>query len=135
LLPEHYEQLHGVLELGKGNVEQFVEELRSAITTDMKTIRQTDVDVAGSFKTADVQFSGGSSIIRKDLFVDRIGRVVVPAGEGPTGESWGDVATVEFVGEGPQEVLSCEPRYEDEKQVSWVLYLTPTLTEEESVLD
>jgi len=85
----------------------------------MKTIRETEFDRTGGFKAAHIYRLGtpNESIFAK-LFVDRIGRVIVP-----TDEHWETATHIEFQGGKKRAVVKKETRYEGQEEVALVMYL------------
>lgn len=95
-----------------------METLAKKITEEMKTIRETELDRTGGFKGMYVYSDGQENPVWAKLFVDRIGRVIVP-----TGESHETITHVEFKGKKRRAVIKKEPRFEGQEEVALVLYL------------
>lgn len=106
------------LESSWDSVGEFVDGLKRALTEEMGAIRETELDRAGGFKRATlVDYPGGAASVA-DVFVDRLGRVLLPV-RPPF-----DGAELVCLDQGPfREIVRREPRYEGEKQVAWVCYL------------
>ncbi len=123
LLPEDYVESHGVhpVKLDTSNSEEvtrFVKELSVAITKDMAEIRETELDRTGNYCAARVWFSNADPAgYPKDVFVDRLGRVVMPVSEKLFEKVLFDDDKV------PRKVVKREPRYEGDKIVALVTYL------------
>jgi hypothetical protein len=134
LVPEDYAGSHGIhpVRLDTSDpkeVNRFVKELGVAITKDMAEIRETELDRSGSYRKALLAFKDGhlddyiggkDGMLRKevDVFVDRLGRVVTPAGE-----PWTQLEHVQLAGEPERKVVKHEQRYEGDKIVALVVYL------------
>lgn len=101
-------------------VKKFVSGLGAALAKDMAEIRETDLDRAGSYKKAHVEFSDHALDTGEcDLFVDRLGRVITPYGE-----PWDKLVMVIFAdNEEARRVVRKETRYEGDAPVSQVVYL------------
>jgi hypothetical protein len=115
LLPRSYESLGGESKIERSS-DEFVSALRDAIQEDTAMIRETEFDRVGGFQT--VMISGDSYTQTGQHFVDRLGRVILPA------EYKVEPIKAMAVSDGPPlDVIRTEPRYEGEKQVAWVCYL------------
>lgn len=140
LLPEASVELSGIapvdLESETPKVEEFVVNLNEALTDEFGSIRQTDLDRPGHFEevllvfedvpvgTEDVSVdSKGRSSVTQDVFIDRLGRMVLPAKA--EYESLKEVHFMSENGEGPivKEVINKEPRYEGTRKSALVVYL------------
>jgi hypothetical protein len=121
LLPENFSSLHGgspvSLESNWESVEEFVDGLKAALTTEMGSIRETEFDRVGGFREA-MLYLPDSPWVHEDVFVDRLGRVLLPAAE-----PYSRVERLCLAGDPVREIVRREPRYEDKKQVAWVCYL------------
>jgi hypothetical protein len=145
LLPEDSIELSGkdpvALENESPKVEKFVEDLRGALTEEYSTIRQTDLDRPGHFEEVLLVFENprlleqdtpvvvdknGRMTYTQDVFIDRLGRLVLPAKA-----EYDDLKEVHFMsdnGEGPiiKEGVSREPRYEGTRKSALVVCLGDT---------
>jgi hypothetical protein len=99
-------------------VDQFVHDLSKAITEDMAEIRETELDKAGFYREATLEFDDTTLRTTCEVFVDRLGRVVTPCSG-----MWVRLKLVQFAGEEPRKVLKKEPRFEGERPVALVMYL------------
>ena len=122
MLPEDLSSLHGgnpvTLESNWESVEGFVSSLKAALTEEMGAIRETELDRVGGFKRATLLAAPNGVARIEDVFVDRLGRVLLPA-RPPF-----DEAELISTDQGPfREIVRREPRYEGEDQVAWVCYL------------
>jgi len=122
ILPQSCSSLYGDspvnMESKWETVEEFVDSLGKAMTEEMLTLRETELDRSGGFQTATLLASLDGVARVEDIFVDRLGRVIFPAKE--------KFAEVELVSldQGPfLEIVRREPRYEGDRQVAWVCYL------------
>ncbi len=125
LLPENFSFLHGDhpvnLESNWESVEDFVGNLKTALTEEMGSIRETEFDRVGGFKRATLLAHPGGIARVEDVFVDRLGRVLFPVRH-PF-----DEAELVSLDRGPfREIVRREPRYEGENQIAWVCYLEPS---------
>lgn len=99
-------------------MEEFVEGLKKALTEEMGVIRETELDRVGGFKRATLLACPNGVARVEDVFVDRLGRVLLPA------RSPFDEAELISLDQEPfREIVRREPRYEGENQVAWVCYL------------
>jgi len=129
LLPEDSVQLSGSrpinIEEDGEDVLEFVEELRGALDSEAKTIRETELDQVGEYKKACLAFSD-DSIAPEDLdvFIDKLGRAILPSYS-----RYQKIRSIQFMGDGnsgqsgEKKVLSAEPRYKGQKVVAYVAYL------------
>ena len=127
LLPGGYSSLHGdkpvSLESKWTTVEEFVDRLRAALTEEMGIIRETELDRTGGFRKAQMKACAPCcdtmhTLPDTEVFVDRLGRVLLPARDPYT-----HVELVSLDGGAFREIVRRESRYEGEKQVAWVCYL------------
>jgi hypothetical protein len=117
MLPEDFVSPDGSDSLDLGSPEAFIEALRLAISEEAATIRETEFDRIGAFRSATlVMDSGPTPAI--DAFVDRLNRVIVPARYDVS-----RLTAVQLDAGDLQEVVRAEPRYEGDEQVAWVCYL------------
>jgi hypothetical protein len=122
LVPEDCTASHGVHPIvldtsDPESVDRFVKDLSVAITKDMAEIRETELDRAGNVRTVRVWVNGADPAgYPKDVFVDRLGRVVTSVSEKL-------FEKVQFDGETPRKVVKREPRYEGDRVVAVVTYL------------
>ena len=127
LLPENSVESTGSapvsLESNWESVEQFVDELGQALTKEMATIRQTELDQSGHYEEVFLVFADQTLNRSQDVFVDRLGRVVLPAK--PEYDQLLSVAFMSSNGEGKvtRVVVDKEPRYEGTRRSSLVIYL------------
>lgn len=103
-------------------VEEFIRALETALREEAQTIRETDLDHAGGFERGRL-FMPGRESQEESLFVDRLGRVMLPGD--PVYET---VTAVEIVGHKQQKVTKIEPRYTGTTRVAWVCNLEPRET-------
>ena len=127
LLPETSSSLHGdhpvSLESKWTTVEEFVDRLRASLTEEMGIIRETELDRTGGFRRAKLKACSSfcetmHELPDREVFVDRLGRVLLPARD-----PYAHVELVSLDGNPFQEIVQREPRYEGENQVAWVCYL------------
>lgn len=110
-------------EKGWNSVEEFISDLRSAISAEDATVRETELDPIGGFKEVTLISKGGK--VAAEAFVDKLGRVAIP-GRYPI-ERLKAVA----IEDGPQQfVVRAEPRYKGEDVTTWVIYLEERETNE-----
>jgi hypothetical protein len=123
LIPEALEQSSGghpvTLENEWNSVEDFVRGLRSALRSEAATIRETELDRVGGFKDGVLHYALDTSCLGEmgELFVDRLGRVILPSHP-----RYEDVKAVDLDGVKKQ-VARIDARYEGEERVAWVLEL------------
>jgi hypothetical protein len=86
-----------------------------ALTQDLAEIRETEFDEVGEYQDATLVIEG--SAITLEVFVDRLGRVILPA----------QGNAVQFVsipsGAVPRKVIRIENRYRGDRPITQVLYL------------
>ena len=106
------------------SAEEFVGELQGALAKEAATIRETELDAAGSFKEAYLEFmpkDPNKEVIHDKsamVFVDRIGRIVTPPGEPYT-----TLCFVTLEGETQKRtIVRHEPRYQGDQVSSLVHY-------------
>ena len=99
-------------------VEDFVKDLGEAIEANARIIRETDLSLTGGYRSATITV--GPHSWETDVFVDRLGRVVMPGRKASE-----DIEAVTLQGKGSQKVLNKEPRYRGNDLTAWVLYLEP----------
>lgn len=123
LLPEDYAKSHGTRRLSldtsdEEEVGEFVKDLGKAITKDMAEIRETDLTQSGGYQRVHLEFENSTLDGVYDIFVDKLGRLMVPAGSPWNRALW---ATCE---DGVRKmVLKCEDRYVGDRVSSQVIYL------------
>lgn len=100
-------------------IEKFINALRGALTTEMKSIRETEFDHTGGFRDARLYFNGkfGKGVSEK-VFVDRLGRVITPSEK-----KYQKLTAVQLVGGRRRSVVNQESRYEGKQEVAIVHYL------------
>jgi len=98
-------------------VEDFVKSLEAALREEAQIIRETEFSQSGGFERGWLNIAGHESR-DEDLFVDRLGRVVLPGDQMYEG-----VTAVSIIGESRRRVARIEPRYKGNKRVAWVCYL------------
>lgn len=131
LLPSDSTELTGSrpinLEKEWDDVESFVNDLRSALDEEAKTIRETELDQDGEYRAVSVRIlSEDSDWVAKnlDVFVDRLGRVFLP----PRPE-FDKALSVTFLDEENgskatiHRVIRVESRFRGDKVVAYVLYV------------
>ena len=123
-LPETSVDLHGSQEVTLENewesVEEFIANLRKAITDEEGAIRETELDFAGEYEEVTLRIKDGASETMR-VFVDKLGRVILPSEP-----KYGNVESIcihNGSGRLEKEVLKREPRYQGERLASWVYYL------------
>ena len=133
LLPESSVELSGTrpinMEKEWDDVESFVNELKTALDEEAKTIRETDLDqVAGEYQEVVLSFrvdeSGAGSQERAQVFVDKLGRIVLPPDA-----RYQELEEVIFLDEENggeptnRNVVKVESRFKGQKVSSYVVYL------------
>jgi len=131
LLPKDSAELTGSrpvsLEREWSDVESFVNELRSALDEEAKTIRETNLDNTGGYRPVSLRLRSQEESWRAenvDVFVDQFGRVILPAKE-----RYADVLSITFLDEqngsksAPRNVVQIERRYRDNKVTAFVVYV------------
>ena len=99
-------------------VGEFVKDLGEAITKDMAKIRETDLTESGGYQRVFLEFENSTLNGIYDVLVDKLGRLVMPAGSPWNKALW---ATCE---DGIRRtVLKCEDRYSGDRKTAQVLYL------------
>lgn len=98
-------------------VKEFVRDLSAAITKDMAQLRETELDMAGGYSNMFLAFENKEYNGFVDVFVDKMGRLVTPAGQ-----PWETLVEV-MVGHTTRRVLSKEIRYEGDTPKALVIYL------------
>jgi hypothetical protein len=100
-------------------ITKFVDALRGALSSDMKSIRETELDRTGGFRDARLFFHGrhGKGFSEK-VFVDRLGRIITPAEK-----RYQSLTSVKLVGDQLRHVVNQESRYEGKEEVAFVHYL------------
>lgn len=94
-----------------------MDELRDALSKEAGTIRETELDPAGSFKEAHMEFNSGLPKTSM-VFVDKLGRVITPAGK-----PYADLCFVTFEGEtARRSIVRHEQRYQGDQVSSLVHY-------------
>jgi hypothetical protein len=104
-------------------VEEFTQNLNDALTKGMGSIQETEFDSTGVFRKAFLEFESEGNNCRMDVFVDRLGRVVLPAEE-----VYSRLLRVSFFREGGSkvvvhDVVRMESRYEGHRKSALVVYL------------
>lgn len=123
LLPEDYAKSHGTRKVSldtsnEEEVDEFVKDLGNAITKDMAEIRETDLTQSGGYQRVLLEFENSTLNGIYDVLVDKLGRLVVPAGSPWNRALW---ATCE---DGVRKiVLKCEDRYSGDRLTAQVIYL------------
>jgi hypothetical protein len=110
------------------DVESFVYDLKAALDEEARTIRETELSVAGEYREAVLSFrmeeDGTGSEERVQALVDRLGRVLLPPDA-----RYQDVEEVAFLDEGNgggpsnKRVIKVEGRFKGEKLAAYVAYL------------
>ena len=123
LIPGDLEESHGkhLVKFDSSNeleVHQFVKDLGEALQQDMTSIKETELDQAGGYEKALLMDSHGGRIYC-DVFVDRLGRVVVPMDKPDRGE----ITKVAFGANNPRQVIRIETRFLGDRPVAKVIYL------------
>lgn len=127
MLPEASAGLSGSrpvkIEHGWDTVEQFVGELNEALSEEDKSIRETELDHSGGFKKVYLEFADEGLNSTEDVFVDRLGRLVVPPEQ-----KYQELQKVTFISinggdTSPRRVVNFESRYEGDIISAFVVYL------------
>ena len=125
LLPEHLKNSCGghpePFENEWSSVEEFLADLRNAHDTEALLVRETELVKAGGYFPATLACQGED--ICCDVFIDRLGRVVLPGGANVE-----KITGVSVRGANVQKVLNREPRYRGDQIIAWVLYLESEVT-------
>ena len=127
LLPEGSVELAGTrevtIEKGWDTVSEFVEDLNEVLSLEDRSIKETSLDKSGGFKKADLVFADHSLDGEEDVFVDMLGRLVLPP-EQKYQELMS--VTLKMSNGGPpvvQQVVNMETRYEGNYVSAFVIYL------------
>ena len=129
LLPEDSARLTGSrpinMEKEWDDVESFVKDLRSALDVEAQTIRETELDPDGGYRSVSVQVpSDTQDWVAVEAFVDRLGRVFLPPRP-----AFGEAISVIFLDEGnggnseTRKVVRVESRFRGEKVAAYVVYV------------
>jgi hypothetical protein len=103
----------------KEEVQSFINDLSLAIAEDMASIRETELNRSGFYRRGFLFFEDESLNSGPcDIFIDRLGRVITPAGE-----PWMGLTAVQ-VDDHPSQVVRKEFRYSGDQQVGIVFYLS-----------
>jgi hypothetical protein len=121
LLPENSSELSGSqptdYETSWDSAEEFVTELQQALSKEASTIRETELDPAGGFRKAKLEFVHGNHQTEQ-VFVDKLGRVVTPPGF-----PYKDLCFVTFEEEATRRtIVRHEQRYQGDQVSSLVHY-------------
>jgi hypothetical protein len=130
-LPEDFQSLSGdpiSLEQEWETVEEFLGQLQVAISKSSATIRETELDRAGGFQKAILHYEDELFDSVVEVFVDRLGRIILPASE----PAYRALRGVTFMNgsESSHEVVKIETRYQGEEEQDLVLYLEAKPKEE-----
>lgn len=112
------------LESEWSSVEEFTENLSDAITRDMGTVKETELDRPGFFRKAFLEFIEEGNNVWMDVFTDKLNRIVLPADD-----VYGSLVYVTFDEVGDDEkivrrkVVRMEPRYRGDKKSALVVYV------------
>lgn len=127
LLPEGSKQSSGSpqvsLEQEWDSIEEFVAQLRDALSKEFREIRETDLSRSGGFHKALLHYEESGFDAVEEIFVDRLGRVILPASE-PAYRTLKGVTLMDGPPEIRQEVVKTEVRYKGEEETDLVLYLS-----------
>lgn len=128
LLPEDSVALAGTrevtIEKGWDTVSEFVDELNEAMSEEDRSIRESVLDKSGGFYRARLEFADHDLDCEDDVFIDTIGRLVVPPEQ--KYQELQMVTILEANGgtaPTPRQVVSMENRYEGEYISAFVIYL------------
>ena len=112
------------------DVESFVYELRTALDEEAKTIRETELDQVGEYRNVAVRIPSDTEAgvdwasETLDVFVDRLGRVLLPPKK-----KFEQAISVTFLddengGESTlKKVVQVENRFKGQKLAAYVIYL------------
>jgi len=127
-----------------GSVEEFLQDLQRALSEEMGTVRQTELDHAGEMLAARLFFRGETHYEQVNVLVDKLERVHLPVHPryeqvefvaisvsgtpkslGNTIEHyWAHYSTVDKEATWrPRKVVRTEARHKGDRQVAWVCYL------------
>jgi hypothetical protein len=121
LVPEGSEQSHGKRPATTTDERSsFAQELSLALTQDLAEIRETELDLVGDYETAVLNYDSNRSTQTK-VFVDKLGRVILPFEEGTITLPVMSVSLP--AGSALRKVVRSEMRYLGDKPTSQVLYL------------
>ena len=131
LVPEDFIQSHGKRKVSLESntpeeIDSFTKELSEALTRDMSEIHETELDHAGEVESFWLKFAYGSSTgSHEDVFVDKLGRLVVPIEE-----RWNHLTDVRRgMANQWQKVVRIEKRFSGDKETDLVIYLSETSKE------
>ena len=110
-------------------VEAFVHALEAALRDEAQTIRETEFNQSGGFERGWLHIVGHESR-EENLFVDRLGRVVLPGDQ-----TYEGVIAVSLIGSTRRKVTRIEPRYKGNRRVAWVCCLEPQRETDDAELD
>lgn len=111
------------IEKGWDTVKEFVDDLNEALSEEEQSIRETTLDKSGGFKKAHLRFADSNLDRVEDIFMDTLGRVVLPPEQ--EYQELQSVAIIEVNGgkQHTQAVVSLETRFEGEHVSAFVIYL------------
>jgi len=128
LLPEDSVALAGTrevtIEKGWDTVREFVDELNEALSEEDRSIRESVLDKSGGFRKAHLEFADHSLDGEEDVFVDTIGRLVVPPEQ-----KYQELQRVTILDANggipptPRQVVGLENRYEGQYVSAFVIYI------------
>lgn len=126
LLPEDCAGLSGTkpvsIEKGWDTVKDFVDELGEALSEEDRSVRETQLEHSGGYRKAHLKFSDSSLNITTDVFVDQLGRLILPP-EQVYQELTGAIFIDTNGGENLRGICNLEKRYEGSTVSAFVVYL------------
>jgi hypothetical protein len=99
-------------------VGEFVKDLGEAITKDMAEIRETELSRTGGYQRFFLEFDVSRHNITTEVFVDKLGRLVVPAGA-----PWNMLAWATDARGNRRKVVKREERHSGTRVTSLAVYL------------
>lgn len=133
LLPEDSVELTGSrpinMEKEWGDVETFVSDLRSALDEEAKTIRETELEHVGEYRTASVRVPSDDPGVdwkaeTLEVFVDKWGRIILPGKDKYERVLSINLLDDENGGQSTlQNVVRVERRFRGQKIATYVVYL------------
>jgi hypothetical protein len=111
------------------DVESFVNDLKTALDDEARTIRETELDQVGEYQEATLSFrvsedGVGRTDEKTQVFIDKLGRALLPPDS-----RYRDLEKIYFPGEGngsepvARDVVNVETRFKGQKISSYIVYL------------
>jgi len=125
LVPEDYIQSYGKRKVSlesntKEEIDSFTQELSEALTRDMSEIHETELDHSGKKEEMILVFGLGTRCAsHEEVFVDKLGRLVVPMEE-----RWFQLKEVQRDNSPKQSIVRIEKRFSGDKETELVIYLS-----------